>query len=306
MKQHLLHHQQDARATGTATSSRHTASCGGYGSATRSSSPARRSQSIGPEFPVPAAAAPASRAQHGVSGSSSAIARAQSTSPSRFRGLFGYSSSLAGRRSLGPEPVAAASMAAPAPGAGAGALPARCRSASPAALRGRGAASVTSAAGMVRGDVAGASSSDRSSSKRLSAQHQQRQQPASSSSRSHARPPGTAATAAAAGAAAGSSAPKQKVVGGYDRPWRSNMKPVTHRAPSPARAQAATVMTAAPSTPPGGALGGGGAAAAAVAIHMLAADADGQPYVVKSKRRTAEEHAALQVCSAVCVPDSPG
>lgn len=105
------------------------------------------------------------------------------------------------------------------------------------------------------------------------------------------------------------------------------MKPVSHRSPSPGRVHAGAAATAAggaaaaagdvgdvskpspdvlPAGRPAAAAGGGpadAAAAAAVALQMLGADAaeDGQQYVLKSKRRTAEEHAALQVENRVWV-----
>lgn len=248
---------------------------GSYAARARAMSPARRS--LGGDTPT---LATASRERAPSGGTD--MARARSSSPARRSSLGpegSFNAGSSGRKSLGSGSYAAQahgssplrrSLGSDAP------LSARCRSASPATLRGRQAPASPHTAS----NQPGSSSTDR---------HKQRQQHGSSSG-------GGAAAAAAAHAA--------KKVGEYDRPWRQNMKPVSHITPSPARAHASTAAgaasrpAAAAEAPAGPAAADGAAAAAAAeAMHMLGAQAaaPGQPYLLKSKRRTDEEHAALQV-----------
>lgn len=101
-------------------------------------------------------------------------------------------------------------------------------------------------------------------------------------------------------AAAGSGGAEHKKVGEYDRPWRQNMKPVSTPSPAQVNAAAAAAAVSKPSAAAAAASPAQAdmAAAAAVAsLHALGTEggAPGQPFVLKSKRRSAEEQAALQV-----------
>jgi hypothetical protein len=255
---------------------------GSYAARARAMSPARRS--LGGDAPTFATAA-RTRAPSG-----GAMAAACSSSPARRASLGpegSFNAASSGRKSQGGGSYAAQargssplrrSLGSDAP------LSARCRSASPVTLRGRQAPALPHTAS----NKPGSSSSSSSSADR----HKQRRQ--------HDNSSGGGAAAAVSAAAHGA-----KKVGEYDRPWRQNMKPASHSTPSPARVHASTAADAAnkpalaaAEAPVGLATEDGAAAAAAAdAMHMLGAQAaaHGQPYVLKSKRRTAEEHAALQV-----------
>lgn len=275
------HAQQQSTSQGPAVK----AANGSYAARARACSPARHS--LGGDAPNLATAA-----RTRTSSGGGAMERARSSSPARrsslgAEGLFPAGTSLRNslgggsyaaqargssplRRSLGSDVPLSASLSA------------RCRSASPATARGR--RTTASSSPRLVSHQPGSSSSDKHK------QRQPRQQPSSS--------------AAPANAQQGA-----KKVGEYERPWRQNMKALSHRTPSPARAHATAAPVAAVSTPaaaaeaPAAADGAAVTAAAAEAMHLLSADAavPGQPYVLKSKRRTAEEHAALQVGQCCCL-----
>lgn len=275
---------------------------GSYAARARAASPARRSTG-GDGGPNLATAARAQRVSAG--------GRARSSSPAARRSSLGgerpspTAAGLGLQRPLVAGSIGGGSYAAQARGSsplrsswgGDGrVLSARCRSASPAHLRGDKASASPPACS--HHQPGSSSSSDK---------HKQRQQ---------SRPRRNSSSGGGGPAAAEG----HKRVGEYDRPWRQNMKPASHMTPSPARAPAGTaVANGAASTPrapvaaaqsPDAATAADGttAAAAAAAVLMLAggeaaAAAAGQPYVLKSKRRTAEEHAALQVGQpSVCLP----
>lgn len=234
------------------------------GGRARSSSPAARRSSLGGERPSPIAAGLTLQRPlvAGNIGGGSYAAQARGSSP--LRSSWG-----------GDGPV----------------LSARCRSASPAHLRGDKASASPPACSHHQ---PGSSSSDK---------HKQQQQ---SRPRRNSSSGGGGPTAAEG----------HKKVGEYDRPWRQNMKPASHMTPSPARAPAGTAAAngaastprapvAAAQSPEAATAADGTIAAAAAAVLMLAGGeaAAGQPYVLKSKRRTAEEHAALQVGQpSMCLP----
>lgn len=87
---------------------------------------------------------------------------------------------------------------------------------------------------------------------------------------------------AAAGPAAAEKPSRMQPKTGYDKPWRANMR--------------ASAVQPAPGTAPAAAVAAGNAAEQAAAQLFAAAADAAKPVAVKSKKRSAEEQAQLQVC----------